>query len=1097
MSFLKIISLLFFSISICIAQPSVLNSGIWLKLSTKEAGVYKIDEAFLKKNKIDTRKLNPQHIKIFRGHSGVLPQSNSEYRQEGLIEIPVFCQDLNGKWDRNDQILFYAPSSHKEFYDEGLQRFVHEINPYSDFNFVFLNIASSPSKRIENLGNSTPVGEVITSLPYFHWEEEELKNVLNSGRGWLGSFFFNELSFKLNLKDFDNSTPIKFYAEVVGISREKQVLNVSIDRNENKKYELPQTFYNSADAFARYNRYANFTPIDLSFKATGEVASIDGRLSTENSLNAGAYIDFYRLEYLRKFKFLPKNQVPFKNFRSPNTASFLLENVTTDAALWLIDENNEPVNVILKAGQPFHLDVSKKIINFHVFDKTAIDYPSLVGEVKNQNIKEGEVPEMLIVFAERFRSEVERLILHKKQFQNLEVLGISTEEIFNELSSGKTDPTAIRDYCRYFYLKNPEKFKYLLLVGDASFDYKNNNKFGFVDIKNLVPTYQSRESMEPIYSFSSDDYFGFLENHEGEWPEGYSKNNFWYSNFTDNHTMDIAVGRLPVKTLLEAKNVVSKIIDYEKADIAQNNWKNKLLFVADNRDYNIHQRDAENLSKLAEEKFGGFQISKIYLDDFPIEGTGQNSRSPLANEKLNTLINQGTFLVNFNGHGSEDGWTQEKLLGIGDILNWRNKDKLPIFFTATCQFGKFDNPSVVSAAELAILSPDGGGIALLTTTRPVYSSTNEKINTAFFKNLTSAVTLGELFRLTKNQSVFGEINRNFSLLGDPSLKIPKFQNQLEDFSLEKDEIVAGGRYKIKGKMKLVENGRLFLNMYDKAQTLKTRGTFDDSPPFEFSKKDQLLFQTNLEVKNYLFDGEIVVPSDILEGKGKGLITVFSSNSYEESFGYYHDFILNGDELLPVTDAEGPVILHDLNRDNQLNFELLDESGFRINDNFSMLINDTLMYNLTDNLVLESTHKKGIINFFVGFLPEGNHNIKFIVYDNHNNKTTYSFQLKISKPEFKIQQFLNYPNPFFSYTTLVFNHNRKGDDLEAKIILFDTDGKQVREQIRLCKNCDEKLEFGLDFEDKIYNGSQIYFKLLLKSLSDQSQVISSGKMLFWK
>src|SRR5690606_889263 len=136
--------------------------------------------------------------------------------------------------------------------------------------------------------------------------------------------------------------------------------------------------------------------------------------------------------------------------------------------------------------------------------------------------------------------------------------GYSLTEIYNEFSSGKTDPTAIRDFCRYLYEQAPEKFRHLLLLGDASFDYKNNHKADYVDTDLLVPSYQSRESLEPVYSFASDDYFAFLDPWEGEWPEGKSVNNQWISTTADDHFMDISVGRIPARTLPELNNYIAK-----------------------------------------------------------------------------------------------------------------------------------------------------------------------------------------------------------------------------------------------------------------------------------------------------------------------------------------------------------------------------------------------------------------------------------------------------------------------------------------------------------------------------------------------------------
>ena len=78
-------------------------------------------------------------------------------------------------------------------------------------------------------------------------------------------------------------------------------------------------------------------------------------------------------------------------------------------------------------------------------------------------------------------------------------------------------------------------------MGKGSYDYKDRIQQN----TNLVPTYESRNSLSPLATYSSDDYFAFMENDEGNWGESPAQ----------NHTLDIGVGRLPVKTVEEAKNV--------------------------------------------------------------------------------------------------------------------------------------------------------------------------------------------------------------------------------------------------------------------------------------------------------------------------------------------------------------------------------------------------------------------------------------------------------------------------------------------------------------------------------------------------------------
>ena len=252
-----------------------------------------------------------------------------------------------------------------------------------------------------------------------------------------------------------------------------------------------------------------------------------------------------------------------------------------------------------------------------------------------------------------------------------------------------------------------------------------------------------------------------------------------------------------------------------------------------------------------------------------------NPTAPKATQMLNNSLDRGSFVINYNGHGSEEGWAQEKLLTLADILNWRNQ-KLPIFFTATCQFGKFDNPATVSGAELSLLNPSGGAIALLTTTRPVYSSTNEKINSAFYRNFNKASTLGEWFRLTKNESIEGELNRNFSLLGDPSLPVPAFENQLKISSFNRTHnfqkvITPLKNFKIEGESKNIKNGKVLITIFDKPQSISTKGTHSDGPTFKYKSEFEKIYEGIINIKDWQFETEIMLPTAQLEGVGKGKI----------------------------------------------------------------------------------------------------------------------------------------------------------------------------------------------------------------------------------
>src|SRR5690606_23667112 len=133
--------------------------------------------------------------------------------------------------------------------------------------------------------------------------------------------------------------------------------------------------------------------------------------------------------------------------------------------------------------------------------------------------------------------------------------------------------------------------------------------------------------------------------------------------------------------------------------------------------------------------------------------------------------------INFTGHGNEFQWADEKVFSEDEIKALRNK-LYPFLVTATCEFGRQDDPRIVSGAEQIVLKSNGGAIGLVTTARQVNAGSNFLLNHKFYsalfeKDMNGFLCLGEVFLKSKNKSMSGVANRNFSLLGDPSMSLAK------------------------------------------------------------------------------------------------------------------------------------------------------------------------------------------------------------------------------------------------------------------------------------------------------------------------------------
>ena len=261
--------------------------------------------------------------------------------------------------------------------------------------------------------------------------------------------------------------------------------------------------------------------------------------------------------------------------------------------------------------------------------------------------------------------------LHKYE-EGLSYIIVSPDKIYNEFSSGKQDISAIRDFIKMFYdraINEDEKPKYVLLFGDASYDYLNRIK----NNTNLIPTFQSLASVSPTASYVSDDFFALLDDGEG---------------YDCYGALDVAVGRFPVNTENEAWAMVEKIERYYKKQGANTgiticddaeclvpqlgDWRNRVVLIADDEDGNTYINQAENIANIIETKAPQLNIQKIYLDAYPQISTPAGQRAPEVNSAINDAMNNGMLLFNYIGHGGEEGLAHERIVQISDILSWHN-----------------------------------------------------------------------------------------------------------------------------------------------------------------------------------------------------------------------------------------------------------------------------------------------------------------------------------------------------------------------------------------------------------------------------------------
>jgi len=1051
----------------------VLSSGSWYKFSVTNDGVYKIDYALLQKAGIVPSQINAKNIRLYTGQPGMLPQPNSAPRVIDLQEVPILVVgEADGQFNSSDYILFYGQGPDTYNYDAKSNFFSYQNNLYADQNFYFLTTSTSPGKRIvasENLSGNFPVVNQFDDFAYY---ETDKYNILHSGRQWFGEQFDQslQLTIQFDLPGIVPNTNVKMTSHVMAQSTANCSFNVSFNNHSVLTQPVqawPNTQYGAKGIIKVDTILINEQAVSASSQSAQQIKY--QFIKGSPGLSIG-YLDYFLFSLQRKLA-LYGNQTSFISATSTKNpiSTFQINSVIANDMVWDVTQPFKIKNQsVLLDGTTFIFSTSTDSLKrFVVFDPIKVSSPQFESVVVNQNLHGISSTDLLIITHPSLSSQATRLANHRQSHDQLLSTVVTTESIFNEYSGGKSDPSAIRDFIRDVYKKSNAQLKFVLLFGRGSYDYKDR----VYSNTNLVPIYESFNSLDPLSTYSSDDYFGFLEDSEGAWPE----------NPAVNYSLDIGIGRIPAKSPSDAQAVVDKLIDYDTNPNRFGPWRKDFLFVADDGDFNIHQSQADQLANTIAQNHPEFNAKKLLLDYYKQIMKPVGQFSPDATKTLDLAVREGLALVNYTGHGSEHVWTQEQILTPDLVESWKNGPKYPLFVTATCEFGRNDDPSIISSAEQLILQKKGGAIGLVTTARPVNSSTNFQLNQAFYQALFSKTNnsfrrLGYILLDTKNNSVSGVSNRNFSLLGDPSMKLALADNQVVVKSIKtstgSDTLKALSQVSVTGEIQNSNNkitsfsGTVHASVYDKLQNFITRGDPDEtitppSPPYAFTQRVNKLFQGSVSVRQGAFQFDFVMPENLVPNLASGKINLYANaDDQTEAIGASTSFIVGGQEVAPSSDTTPPVIkpyLSDttfvnggsVGPNTQLVARLSDESGINtasintqnnmvatLDGKWSYVIND---YYSSD----KNSFRSGTITYPLDTLAKGKHQLSLSASDTYNNRSTVSVDFVVSDGTgISVTDFENYPNPFNSHepTSFHFYHTRAGEDLEATIAIYDIAGR---------------------------------------------------------
>ena len=1051
------------------AAASVLAQGKFIKIRIKNSGIYKLTYEDLVSMGVD-----PANVHIFGYGGGVLAQNFLLSKTDDLPEVAISMnKGADGVFNSGDYILFYGQGINKWSYDNTKSMFTHTINPYSNYGYYFVSSDAGVSKTIDEkpvvISNSQTTNAVEEFTDYQVYEKD-LINLLQSGKEFYGETFSDITSYVLPFTFpnpvMTNSTTVRLDVAAVSSLNSTFTLNLNGQqtKNLNVNHSTPDDNYEAAVA----------AQTQFTFTPQGDAFNFNINYVKSTSTSVG-YLNYLEVN-ARRHLTMSGSSMQFQNVdflgKSSNN-QYLLSNATANVQIWDITDlqNISKIPTETINGKMSFTDSGNTLKSYLAIDPTASSaFPKseIVGVVPNQNLHGIAQADMVIITHPDFLSQAQTLAQAHRDKDNMTVEVVTTDQVYNEFSSGAPDATAYRWMLKLLYdraiqsNKTSDVPKYLLLFGKGTFD---NRKILSNSGENFILTYEADNSLELIQSYVTDDYFALLDDNEG--------------TQISSGLMDVGVGRFTVTTSQQATDVVNKTIGYMNNQ-GKGYWKNQLCFVADDGNSAMHSTQADNIAESLANKFPAYQINKIYLDAFVqvINASGQSY--PLAKNKLMNLIQSGLFLLNYTGHASPLAWANESVLTLTDIKNLANTH-LPLVVAATCDFVEFDN-QLFSAGEEMIFNPIGGGIGILAAARPVEPGQNFNLDktvclSLFEKHNGSELRIGDVISQSKND-IGNQTNKlSYVYIGDPAIKLnypTKYQVVTtkinESVTLGNDTLRAMSVDTIHGEIadengkRITDfNGNLHAIVYDKAQLITTLNNEGDGT-MTYSDRPNTLFSGDAKVVKGTFSFNFMLPKDIKYNYGGGRINYYANDDTNdfEAQGYFENFLIGGTDTNFLTDTIGPKADLYLNSTNFVSGDKVNETPLfmaNVSDNDGIntvgsgIGHDIMLridqdpeqsYVLNDYFLANvNSYTSGVLNYKLAELANGKHTLTFRVWDLLNNSTTKSIDFFVVKglaPE--IFSICNYPNPVKTETKIVITNDRPETILSTTVEIFDISGRKI-------------------------------------------------------
>jgi len=1104
-------------------RSSVFATGPWYRFSITEPGMYKLTGAALTAAGIPAT-VNPGDIRIHSNGGTEPPAEVLAAYPDDVQELAVYVNDQGtvGQLDPTDYIVFYGQGPRGWKYSPASRSVSHYVNLYANEATYWLTYGSTPSKRMQQLSPPLPSPDFTpTRVVGKVFREDERVNPQNSGRQWLGQSFNpgDAVTYRFPLPGFDSTQRMTYrYRFGARNTTSSSTFEVTEHGSLLSSTYVERTGGDYQDIYVVMKDVSVSPPVN---NFTEEESRLGFRY-TAGTVGMG-YIDWLEILYPRRLE-ADNNAFSFHSHDTTAVTSYTIGGFTgTDIVGFDVTRLDSVLfipNSSTASGQ-FGFQVSLTagdVPEYYVLGPGGFRTPPALQSFTNQDLHGDTTSvDFVIVTHKDFLSAAQRLKAHRQRSgpDRLLTKVVDVDLIYNEFSGGQPSQVGIRNYLRYLYYTCARPPAYVLLLGDGDLDYRRISSTG----PNWIPVWETMESFAqiPLNSFATEDSIAMV---------------------TGSAAINMAIGRLPVRSLAQANDVISKIIEYETTS-ATDPWKLRVTLVADDgltsegNDFTLHTSQAESLSNLVPTFF---EKQKVYIAEYPTVVTSLGRRKPVVNDVIVQKINAGTLVLNYTGHGNPRVWTHEQVfVRETDFPRMANSPKYFLLVAATCNYSQFDHPNDQSGGEQIVVRSSAGAIGSLSATRAVFAGDNFSLNTTFYQRLfvlesdgrIRPIRLGDAFFQTKLTHYGGlyQNDRKFVLLGDPSLRIafPRRFATVDSINGQPSDSVvqiqALSRVSVAAQVRDTASlqsspftGNALVTVYDsdrKVRIYKPEESFN----YEYTASGGAIFRGQSRIVNGLFGSTFVVPADISYQNQRGRISVYFYNSETDGAGVTTSIRVGGTDASASSDSVGPRIdvflggrgfrPGDLVPENPLLLvDLYDEhgintSGAGLGHQIEAWLDDN-----TEGISLSEyyrskadSYQEGSVEYTLTGLAPGRHRLRLRAWDTYNNSSVAESNFDVLvKVGLQITNLFNYPNPFSTTTDFTFEHNDlSAVDVEVKI--YTVAGRHVR-TVREFGQSNQFVKIPWDGRDEdgdeLANGVYLY-KVLVRTQDGRFTSEALGKL----